>query len=231
MKQTKINLFSYALEPGLFVILAAFFATGCTSVFSVKTDPLQADVFYIDPSTGEEKPLGKTPLEMKTTELRQTVGDGIMTGEFFVVGIQKPGFQTQTFNIPVTRFGTLTTTLDVKLKEGANSVKEEKTAKQIIDRLFLAQKFALLLQYERAHLELDRLLNDFPQFSRAMSMRASIYFAQKNFTESLKWYDEALRIDPNLEDAVKMAAKVRSQLGIRQPAAVTIPPGQTGGVQ
>ena len=111
----------------------------------------------------------------------------------------------------------------MKLKQGEGP-KEERLAKDVLDHLFLAQKLALSAQYERAQIEIDHILTDFPGFPRALSMRASIYFAQKNYTESLRWYEEALKSDPQMEDAVKMAAKVRVLAGGRVPASA--PPAE-----
>ncbi len=198
--------------------------SACSSRFTVKSEPAAADVFWQDPKTGEKKPIGKTPLEMPKSELKNIVGDAVDAGQFFNVVVEKPGYLPSTFNIPMTGFGTMATMLDVKLKEGT-AAKEARVAKVMLDRLFLAQKFALSAQYERAQIELDSLLKEFPEFSRAMSMRASIYFAQKNYSESLKWYEEALKVDPQMEDAVKMAAKVRAlQSGQRLPASTPAAP-------
>ncbi len=197
----------------------ALLATGCaTHVFKVQSDPIEASV-YVVTEKGEKKAIGKTPLEMPMSEVRTAIGDEKASGEFFVIGVEKQGFESQTLTLPAGRFGTLVTDLDVKMKKG-ELPKEEKIAKTILDRIFLAQKFAISQQFERAQIELDKILVDFPGFSRALSMRASIHFAQKNYSESLRWYEEALKVDPQMEDAVKMAAKVRAlAAGGRDPAA------------
>ena len=193
------------------------FLSGCSSVFEVKSDPQQADVFVQDRKSGDKKPIGKTPLALPKTELRRTVGD-VKPGEFITIVVEKQGFIPQSFNVPATGFGAMGTLLDVKLKEG-NNEREARIAKDILDRLFLAQKFALSQQFERAHMELDKIVEQFPTFTRALSMRASIYYAQKNYAESLRWYEEALKLDPQMDDAVRMAAKVRGLVGGRLPAS------------
>jgi tetratricopeptide (TPR) repeat protein len=196
--------------------------SGCSSVFTVKSDPAAADVYFQDPKTGEKKSLGKTPLTMPKSDLRKTVGNGIDSGNFFTVVVEKQGYQSSSFSIPATGFGTMATILDVKLKEGTTQ-KEARVAKDLLDRLFLAQKFALSAQFERAQIEIDKILTEFPTFPRALSMRASIYFAQKNYEESVKWYDRALEADPQLEDAMRMAAKARALAGGRLPASIKAP--------
>ena len=193
--------------------------SGCASVFVVKSDPLQADVFYLDPKTGDKKPLGKTPLELPTAALKKLVGDQVVAGEYFTVTLEKQGFISEKYQIPATRFGTLVTTLDAKLKTG-NAPKEEHLARDILNHLFLAQELANAHQYERAQIELDKLLADAPDFARALSMRASIYYVQKKYSESLKWYEEALKADPQMQNVVQMVAKVRATLGLGQGTRV-----------
>lgn len=185
---------------------------GCTTLFEVKSEPLQADVFVLN-EKNEKKPLGKTPLQMPEGEVRKVLGEGVSSGEFFTVVVEKEGFLPQSFNIPSTRFGTMVTSLDVKLKQGEGP-QEVRVAKEMLDHMFLAQKLANLQQFERAQIELDKIILPFPKFSRALSMRASIYYAQKNYPESMKWYEEALKHDPNMEEAVKMLAKVRVLQGL-----------------
>lgn len=199
--------------------------SGCTHLFKVQSEPIEADVFFVNPKTGDKKLVGKTPLEMPMSDIREKMGEDMVSGEFITVGVEKSGHVTQTFLLPAAQFGTLVTELTVPLKLGATP-KEERFAKSVIDRLFLAQKFALSTQYERALIEVDKILADFPGFARALSMKASIYFAQKNFSESLKFYEQALAADPQMEDAVKMVAKVKALQSGRDPAAVTSPTGR-----
>lgn len=195
-------------EVSLGLAFGLILSSCATPVFTVKSEPPQADVFFQPPGGGEKKQIGKTPLTMPMTELRQILGNDVVSGQYFPITIERQGFVPEVLQIPATKFGTLVTAVDVKLKEGQVE-KEQKTAKMILDHLFLAQKFALAQQFERAQIELDKILADYPSFARAMSMRASIFFAQKNFNESLKWYEEALKADPTMDDAVKMASKVR----------------------
>lgn len=196
------------------ILLFAFclLASACSTLFEVKSEPLQADVYVLNDKS-EKKPLGKTPLQMPDSEVKKIVGDNKTAGQFITVIVEKEGFMPQTMNIPATRFGTMITSLNVKLKEG-EAPQEVRVAKEILDHMFLAQKLAVALQFERAQAELDKVITPFPKFSRALSMRASIYYAQKNYPESMKWYEEALKYDPEMEEAVKMLAKVRALQGL-----------------
>ncbi len=187
--------------------ISLFFSSCMTSTFKVNSDPLQADVYIIN-GKNEKKVIGKTPINMPNEELRKLVGEELSSGEFYTLSVEKPGFGTQTFNLPASKFGTLVTNLDVKMKQGGVE-KELRLAQEILDHLFLAQKFANMLQFERAQIELDKVLTPFPTFARALSMRASVYFAQKNFPESLKWYEETVKNDAQADDAIRMIARVK----------------------
>ncbi len=228
MKQTNGKVV-IDLNPTIIVCiwsLLGLATIGCGgSKFVVKSDPPQAEVFFFPGDGKEKKSIGKTPLEMPSEEFRTLIGSGVGEGEFVFLSLEQPGYLTEKFTIPLSTFGAMVTSLNVKMKQG-DQAKQEMIAKEVIDGLFVAQKFALMQQFERAHIELDKILTTIPNFSRALSMRASIYFAQKNFPESLKWYEAALKADPQMDEAVKMVTRVRQVLsGERVPANT---PGATG---
>ncbi|MBC7741386.1 MAG: hypothetical protein H7061_04260 [Bdellovibrionaceae bacterium] len=217
-----MSFLKYFLYIATGLIISIF--SGCaSSTFKVNSDPLQADVFVVNPKTGERKIIGKTPINMPNEEFRNLIGEDVSSGEFYTVVIEKPGFGTQSFSLPASKFGTLVTNLDVKLKQGGVE-KELRIAQEILDHLFLAQKFANLAQFERAHIEIDKVLSPFPTFARALSMRASIYFAQKNFSESLKWYEETVKSDSQAEEAVKMIGKVKDIIAGKNPTSLAKAP-------
>jgi tetratricopeptide (TPR) repeat protein len=191
------------------MILTLTSALGCAGAsFQVKSDPIDAEVFVENPKTGMKKSIGKTPVEVSPSTLKEVAGPEILAGEYFNVIVEKKGFLTQRQSVPSTRFGTLLTSLEVKMKEGED-VKQAKIAGEILDRLFAAQKFALKKEYERAQIEIDRVIAEYPEFPRALSMRASIYFVQGKFAESIKWYEQALKYDPKMEEAIKMIARAK----------------------
>ena len=212
-----------------FLFLSLGFANGCTSHFIVTSDPYDATI-YLEPNsgTGERKLIGKTPLKMPMSEFNKIASDQLSYGGFAKIQVEKSGFKTENFTLPTSRFGTLTTNLNIRMTPGDNQIsikpKEEATAKIIVDRLFLAQKFALLQQFERAHIEIDKVISEHPQFARALTMRASIYYAQKNFQDAARWYEEALKYDPQMEDAVRMLSKLKNLQDSRLPSSIDTGP-------
>lgn len=212
----------YLIRAFIVFSLVAF-TSACSTTFKVVSEPSEAEVYIVpkDPKA-EKKVIGKTPLEMPVADLQKSID--VAPGEFFSLVVAKQGFDEQTFSLPATRFGTSVTELNVQLKNGEMK-KEVRSAKEILEQIFLAQRFALSNQYERALIEIDKILVKYPDFARALSMKGSIYFAQKNYQESLKWYEEAIKADPQLEETVKMAARVRQAIGGRLPASTPAPTG------
>ena len=220
------------------VILTSFiFLCGCQTTFKVLTEPDQADVFIIQDNV--EKPLGKTPLVKNNKELEELLKGQNAPGGLVNVVVKKDGFQTRNIWVPVNGGGALDSQLNIKLESGIDTKVELKTAQDILNKLFLSQQFARSQQLERALIEIDKVLEQFPEFDRAMTMKAAIYYAKGDFQESLKWYESALAINPELKSAVEMAAKVRKTLKLptrlppRTPASGTTTPsaqpaGNTG---
>lgn len=190
------------------ILISAFFCNSCTTLFIANSNAPQSEVFYLNQKTGEKKSLGTTPLQLPMDEFRSKLGEEVLPGEFYKLKFEKKGYQSETYMVPATRYGTLTTKIEVTLIESKKD-EEERIAKTLIDRLFMAQRLALLKEFERAQIELDKIITDHPTFVRALTMRASIYYAQGKPQESLKWYEEALKIDPQMEDVIKIAAKIK----------------------
>ncbi len=125
------------------------------------------------------------------------------------MSVEKEGFLSERYVLPTSRFATFSTQLDIKLKEGTDA-REFKIAEDVLNQFFLAQKFTLNKEFDRALVEVDKILAKAPTFARALSMRGSIYFVQKKYSESLKWYEAALQNDPKMEDTVKMIARIKA---------------------
>lgn len=193
---------------------------GCSSVpFKVVSEPDQAEVFITD-SEGVEKLLGLTPLTKTKKEMEAFLGKN-SAGELVNFIIKKDGFKRNDILIPLNAGGSLGTQISLTLSETTSSSDELNTAKDIIDQLFRAQQYARTKQLERALIEVDKLLEKFPKFERAMTMKAAILYGQGQFKESLKWYEGAVDVNPQLSSAMQMAGKIRKTLRmpVRIPAS------------
>lgn len=207
------------MTKSLISITVAALISGCmTSKIVVKSEPSESNVF-IRPSGVEEKsPIGKTPVTMSFSELEQKIKISPSSGEFFELVVEKEGYQSERLLIPSPRMGHVETIVLAKLKSGEN---EGKVASRLLQHLFNAQKLANEREFERAQMELDKAFAIDEKFTRAMSLRGSIFFIQQKYDESLKWFQKALNIDPQFEDAIKMISQIKKITGepIRGTAA------------
>ncbi|MGH1467301.1 MAG: tetratricopeptide repeat protein [Bdellovibrionales bacterium] len=196
------------------------FSFGCSTVpLEVGSEPDQAEVFIVD-SKGVEKSLGLTPLRKTKKEMENYLTEH-SPGELVNFVIKKDGFKKKDIWIPLNAGGSLGTQLNLTLTGTTSSSEELQTARQVIDQLFRSQQYARTEQLERALIEIDKVLEKFPQFERAMTMKAAILYGKGQFKDSLKWYEDALVVNPELKSAVEMAGKIRRTLKmpLRVPAS------------
>lgn len=197
----------------------AIFA-GCGSQVKLTSQPEGAQIYLLNQESGEKKKLGETPFTKTSKELTAELGPLGDSSGFASVLFEKEGFESKLLWIPITAAGSIGVEVQVLLKESVQTKVDDenlKTAEGILKKIFLAQQFARTQQFERAFIEIDRVLERFPEFSRALSMKAAIHFAKGELKESLEWYEKALEKDPELSQAVEMAAKIRQ--GLRLPAS------------
>ena len=213
-----MELFRFLMKL-LTTVTGATLLTSCaSSQFKVTSDPPEAEIFLVMSENNERKPLGKTPLEMPKADLQEQLPPEISAGSLYTIVLSKPGFKEQSFSLPYGGFGVSLSHLDVKMTPSDDQA-QLGSAEDLLKRLFLAQRLALTQQFERALIEVDSILARHPKFARALSMKGSIYLAQKKYDDSLKWYEEALKADPEMEETVKLAARVRELIGgARAPA-------------
>jgi tetratricopeptide (TPR) repeat protein len=193
---------------------------GCSSApFRVISEPEQAEVFIVG-DDNVEKSIGATPLTKKNTELKDFLTKN-SPGELVNVIVKKDGFETRDIWLPLNAGGNLGAQINLKLVPSTSSSDKMNTAKQIIDQLFKAQQYARTEQLERAVIEVDKVLEKFPNFDRAMTMKAAILYGRGQFRESLRWYENAADVNPELKSAIEMAGKIRRtlKLPVRIPAS------------
>lgn len=184
--------------------------TSCASRLVVTSEPADAKVYVRTPGTTEKVDLGQTPMEMKTTQLQEKSRLQNNSGEYRELIVEKEGFKSQILFLPVARFANIETKVFAKLEPLPPTQPE--VAEQLVQHLFNAQQFAQTSAFDRAQVELDAALKIYPKFTRALSMRGTLYYLQKNYVESLKWYEKALEVDPQYQDAVKMITRLNELL-------------------
>lgn len=205
------------------LLVLGLITSACSTQLKVSTEPKEASVHIVKGDSGEKLFIGQTPFQKTDKELTE-IGKFGAPGEVVEVLIEKEGYESRSIWLPLTSSGVLESEISLQLKEQSKeSAKELKSASQILDQLFLAQSFARAQEFERALIAIDKILEQYPTFSRAVSMKASIHYAKGEFQESLKHYERAIELDPNLKQAVDMAAIVRKRLRLPNRSASSQP--------
>jgi tetratricopeptide (TPR) repeat protein len=192
--------------------------SGCSSLLIVNSNPPAAQVSviqWVGDSPLKPVVVGNTPVRIKVSELVENLKVDPGSGEYFELLVEKKGFTTQKLLVPATRMGHFQTQVFARLELlGPEAKEENKTdlANKLIQHLFNSQQFAQKSDFERALAEIDQALGTDAKFSRALSMKGTIYFLQGNLPESLKWYEKAIEVDPGYADAIKMISKIHAKL-------------------
>ena len=189
-----------------------FFA-GCVSKpFNITSEPDNAEVSILIGEDREKKSIGQTPVIKTKKEIEELLDADLNSGEVINIVFEKDGYRKKELWIPSVAGGNLGFDIAVSLQKGLSSKDETKTADQIIGKLFLAQNFARRGHFERAVLEIDKLLEDYPTLTRALTMKGAILFANNTLKESLESYEKALSLDPEIKTALEMSSKIRKKL-------------------
>ncbi len=190
-----------------YYFLFFFVLCGCSSSLKIQSEPSGSEVFISQQESKSKVSLGKTPVEITYKELQEKLGNTLSATDMLVVSLDSKENEPEKIYIPPAPFGSTKTILQIK----HSPKKEASNAGQILAKLHNAQKFANAGQFERAHIETDKVLETDPNFVRALSMKASVFYLQKNWDESIKWYEKALAIDSSFDEAIKMIARIKAE--------------------
>lgn len=189
------------------IIICGYLFSGCSAPqLRVQSDPPNAQVFVSQQGSKDKVQVGITPFDIPFKEVTDKVGEA-NSGEYYIMTIEGKDLQTERVLLPTTSFGSKVVSIKVQLSKK----EESRNANEILLRLHSAQKFAQTRQFERAQIELDKALDIDSQFVRAITMKASLYYLQKNPTEALKWFEKAVAIDSSFEEAINMIAKLKAE--------------------
>ena len=193
-------------------IFQCFVLLGCASgKFIFQSQPPGAKIYHLK---GEKKnEIGITPFEISDEELRKKIDISSGSIAFLDFSFEKDGFENQHVLVPGQKMGTLSTEVYIKLEEAQA---EKNLAKKMVKYLFNAQTFAKNGDFIRAHEEIDQLLKMDESFSRAISMKGAIYYLEKKYSESLSWYERALKVDSQAAEVIEMISRLRGKLSVKQ---------------
>lgn len=207
MKLFKLGKNFLHMIKASFILIFIFLFSGCSSKLKIKSEPIDIEVFVAQQNSVQKKSLGKTPLEITYSELYEKIGGTQNAGEFINMSFESKDYDVEKVLLPSKPFGLTSTEVYVKL----TPLKDVSQARDILQKLHNAQKFAQAGQFDRALVDIDKVLEVDPGFIRALSLKGSVYYLQKNYDEALKWFEKALALDSSFEEAVKMIAKIKEE--------------------
>ena len=197
----------------LFILKAALslLFLGCSTSLKIISEPQEVDIYIGEMGSEKRIHAGKTPLEISDADLEKKYKLSPSEMAFFQIYGQKKGYQSEKLLVPFGGWLQSSAAVRIFLKPGKEVGSD---VERIVKTIFNAQKFVETRQLEKAQLELDKVINEYPHFARAMSMKAGIFYLQKQYDESKVWYEKALKEDPNTTDAIIMLDKIGKKLGL-----------------
>lgn len=175
-----------------FLLPFAFVACASTSEVVVKSDPNDSAVYLIDPKTGKDALIGKTPLTFSRNEYAKTNGDVLQ------LRVDKEGYESK--YTAIASFPGQTTFVDIKLNNITSGKAEVREAFEA-SRLLTSEANNLLLQkrYSEALGKVDKILSLDPKNANAFAARGSILYLMKDYEHAEQAWIKALELDPSLE--------------------------------
>lgn len=192
------------------LVLTSLVLGACSSRVVLRSDPPEAMIWLPDENAGGNRPLGRTPLDLSASQITKTLAASSRVSDFFELVVTKEGYQTEHYFLPVESLSSSELGLLVKLMPDHG---QERLAKVMIERLFYVQKLARKGEFKAAHATIDKVLKLWPMFPRALMMKASIFYVQRNYEDSLKWYERALLTESGSDEAARMMLELRKRLG------------------
>lgn len=169
----------------------AIFITGCASTGTVvvRTEPPGANVYFVDPTAGQNALLGATPLTFSKK-------DHASKSDVIQLRVEKDGFEPK--YAAVAAFSGETTFVDMKLRTSAVAKGEIRDAFEAVrglmsevNRLVLGKRYAEALTRVEKALELD------PKNSEAFAAKGSILFLMKDTEGAQVAWNKALELNPS----------------------------------
>jgi len=173
----------------------------------IKSDPSDCDVYIIDPESGKQSLVGKTPFKGDADTIKKSTSNS----STIQVMIYKPGFIP--YNIVLSLLGgvdiRLNTTLEVQ-----KDIQFVQDYDLLVADLFDVLRMVRLKDYQSSLQKLEMLERKFPHFSIIHEMKGMIFYLQKNFKMALNFYRKANGINPQNIEAYKMKTYLEKKFKI-----------------
>jgi hypothetical protein len=196
----------------LLLLIPLFFACSTTSKVVVRSEPIDAKVYLVDTSTGQNALIGNTPISFDRGNKSKDGKDVLQ------LRVEKDGFEPR--YTAIAAFGGETTFVDVKLN--SLSVANEEIRKSFelsrsllleANRLVMAKRFSEALTRTEKILELD------PKNADAHAAKGSILYLMKDNDGARQAWTRALEINPSFEGVRSSLIDLSLQDVDRSPAS------------
>jgi tetratricopeptide (TPR) repeat protein len=204
------------LMKGL-LLLNAMLTISCasTSQVIVRSQPVDATVYFVDTKTGQNAFLGKTPLTIEKENYQQQ-------GEVIQLRVEKDGFEPK--YTAVASFGGQTTFLDIRLNtvsQGKSEMRQAFEASRVL--LAEANRLVIIKRFSEALSKVEKILEMDPKNADAYSAKGSILYLMKDFDGAEQSWTRALELNPSLQQVRTAIIDLNLNRPDRNPASTGVP--------
>jgi hypothetical protein len=206
LKRT-LSRYTYLASPMLMALALSFWTLGCGSV-AIKSAPDNAEVLVMIPGKSEPKVLGKTPYEVKLSELGSAANAGPI-----IIQIRKTGFHPQFLYVPNVSGGKLEFSTNLK----PTIISSYSDINKIIKLTLLGERQLQMKQFDEALKTAAalKLINE--NIAVAFDIEGAAYLLKGERQKSKIAWDRSLEIDPENPDTTKMLMKIKGSESSKQP--------------
>jgi hypothetical protein len=180
---------------------------GCGSV-SIKSAPDNAEVLVMIPGKSEPKVLGKTPYEVRLSELGSAANAGPI-----ILQIRKIGFHPQFLYVPNASGGKLEFSTNLK----PTTISSYSDINRIIKLTLLGERQLQMKQYDDALKTAAALKQINENIAVAYDIEGAAYLLKGDRDKSKIAWERSLEIDPENPDTTKMLLKIKGSESSKQP--------------
>lgn len=172
----------------------------------VKTWPAKSDVYVVQPNSGQEFKVGKTPIVLSEGEVFDKID-----GSFYIVRIKRTGYEPYSVFVAKTRGSDIEIQANLQLPSDQST----KIIDSYVENIFEAQRLIQSKNFPLAHQSLDKLLKKYPSYSKPYELKGDTFYLQKKLKNALYFYRKAYKANPENKEAGKMVGFIRRQLGLK----------------
>lgn len=178
---------------------------------SIKSTPEKADVFIKELGAAKLEKIGQTPVVLSQDIVKKIVTPGRAPT---VIVVKRAGYIKQ--QVLMNSLGNTNIEYNLKLEE--NNIANMMTKiDDVGSELFEAQRLIRTGSYDNSLKILEKLDEKYPYSSLINELRGAAYYMQKDYVNSLVYYDSAVKYNQKNTDAYKMKKYLEDELGVKRP--------------